>query len=331
MERYAGTNVSVIRNALRSAMRFTLDEQAVQYFAEMMRDIPEVVAMAHEFALRPFDVMYVEIPFYDQFYKIVTGFDPTLDADVGLGYLYVGPDVYAIAVSPDQEPVIGPFKYRLGTPWKHSLSTEAKFPFSLSFEGMDKDVTIERGEDLIDALFWGSSLMKITPEQRVVLREHNTVTSLFLNNIETAMQMESLFTACASDLRNIIGLLLFLNQTRDIQYVEELGHHKGFIKAKPSTFLKHSVIRLKISPMPMLRKKLIGESGGLWRREHAVKGHFCHDKTTREHRSCLHDWAEYDVNQWKCRQCGGLRWWRRDHRRGHRDKGIVSQEYQVTA
>ena len=33
--------------------------------------------------------------------------------------------------------------------------------------------------------------------------------------------------------------------------------------------------------------------------------------------------------KWFC-ECGGLRWWRKQHMRGHEEKGLVTSEYKVT-
>jgi hypothetical protein len=321
----------LVREALRMAKRFVLDDDAVRYFAEMIRDIPEVIAMAHEFALRPFDVMYVEIPNFKLFYEVIGRRMADPDADERIGYLFSGPDVYVLADRQDDRPALGPVSYTLGRPIPAKLWPELMQDVgNLIVEGVP--IETDSMVKMVDAFFWGGSIVQVRPEFRAVLRENHGLQMLV--DVEhprfTDEDMSQIYNGSSSDMRNIIGLLLFLNQTRDVQYIEELGHHKGFIRNKPSAYLKHSIIRMKISPMPILRKKLVGESGGLWRREHDVRGHFCHDKTARE-RQCLHDWTEYDVNQWRCKACGGLRWWRREHRRGHREKGRVSQEYQVTA
>lgn len=140
------------------------------------------------------------------------------------------------------------------------------------------------------------------------------------------------------DLRNIVALLLFLNRTGDIQYLREVLMAQALINRRPRPLMPYRVITLKLDPMPRLQALAAG--AGVQRRLHDVRGHYCHDRTARES-GCLHGeerlggwgefWEEYDVLQWQCTHCGGKRWWRKEHARGHAHLGVVKEQvYAVT-
>ena len=177
----------------------------------------------------------------------------------------------------------------------------------------------------IDVLYWGSSYEKVNKEERTALRANHGFEHWYARDLPDIMK--SMFTSAAGDLRNIIALLLFMNRTQDIRIDDQLPPHRGWVGPRPALLLKHSVIRLKLDPKPMFRK-LYGR-GGSWRRRHDVKGHFCHDKKAHAHRHD-HDWTETHVNQWRCLLCGGKKWWKKHHQRGHMEKGYVATSYEVT-
>ena len=139
----------------------------------------------------------------------------------------------------------------------------------------------------------------------------------------------------AGTLKIAIALLLFLNRTRKIQVTDELGMFRAPVPRprQPKVMLAHSVIRLSADPISRLREMCAGES--LFRRLHDVRGHFCHDRLARESDCDSHVWEEsgdsIDTHpRWTCQTCHGKRWWRREHRRGHEEAGLVTSEYNVT-
>lgn len=146
----------------------------------------------------------------------------------------------------------------------------------------------------------------------------------------------SLINGSGGDLRNIVALLLFLNRTANIQVQSEMPHGEGFISGKLKPLLSHRVIKIKLDPQPRFMRLCAGL--GVKRRLHDVRGCFCHDKVARE--GCPHGeehegdfgdwWEEYEPLRWRCTHCGGKRWWRHEHKRGHGQLGETIQRYEVT-
>jgi hypothetical protein len=316
------------RENLMMAKRFVLDEDAARYCAEMVRRAPRIIADAQDFALRPFEQMWIEFPFrvyWEEMHKKAA--DAT--SDERLGYLFIGPIVRVITEAHQPVPVPGgfssktmvsPLQYHLNQPW--SFETQIKMA--------EKYGTSRLG---FDALYWGSAYNQFVREQDMAglhsLRENHSFSIEWTG--ETLINtFHELSNGSAGDLKNIIALLLFLNRTSKTQTIRELPPERRMIHAKPSVLLRHSVITLKVNPVPKLLKLAAGE--GVFRRLHDVRGHFCHNEQART-AECEHEWREIDGHhllQWRCTSCQGMRWWRKQHRRGHEELGRVTSTYQVT-
>jgi hypothetical protein len=312
-----------VRDALRAAKRFVLNEEACRYVGEIVRDVPEAIAHAQEFALLPFPVMYVEFANFKAYFETVNGSVAKEDSDACLGYVYEGPRVYAIADAPHAHsgwPMLTPISYRLHQPF--TMQEELDFCAAAGTNRLSLDVYM-----------WGKSYEKIGTEERRALRAEHSIEWLAHPDALKPWWSQSLY-ASAGEMRNIVAALLLLNQPSELRYEETLGPVQGMVRNKVRAFLSHSVIRFPINPVPRIKRALVGGKGGeLWRREHDVRGHFCHSKTARTaaHNSLVsHEWVEYGPNQWRCKLCGGLRWWRRECRRGTKHgAGRVTAEYEV--
>ena len=109
-----------VRRKIVAARRFVLDERATIEFAEVVRDIPDLILREHQFAKAPFDLCWFELPF-PPFYKIVSGQSTDEDGDWQLGYLYDHGTVYAVSggtvSNPTSAPILMPLAYHLHVPW----------------------------------------------------------------------------------------------------------------------------------------------------------------------------------------------------------------------
>lgn len=330
----------IIRSHMTEAKHFVLDADATRYIGEMTRQVPQAISYGQQFALPPFNKMWIEFP-ARVLYEAVTQRPADADSDETVAYFINWPTVYVVASNgKGGDPLLSPIKYKLFQPF----DARGEIEFC-------QDIGISRLN--LDAFFWGETLHTMMLETlrtrgkpvvnelkpltvdleeldidtRILARSLRENHSIEIMSQDMTMTFRAMFSESAGEMRNIIAMLLFLNRTSKIQYQEQIGPEKRMIRSKPRTMVKHQIIRLKINPLPKLIK--LGGSGGIWRRLHDVRAHFCHDRIARE-TNCLHDWVEQDIEQWRCMACGGLKWRRKAHQRGNREKGLVKTEYEVT-
>jgi hypothetical protein len=322
--------VQVVQARLQQAKVFKFDEDAAIYAAQMMRDYPEAIAHDVDFAIPPFPQMYIEFPF-PKFYDILTPEEmrvsdplPLKDQDQDVGYFYDGPSVYVMSRTADSKRnrpgMILPLRFRMNRAFTYDEEVELIKHLKSSRLG-------------IDAFFWGSCYKKLIERNDYAsmraLREHHSCEVWYGDDGMPPNMMAYLLHTNAGDLRSIIAMLLFLNRTKDVQEMDEIRGAPGFVRAKPRTLIRHNVIHIKLDPAPLLKKVFLdARTTGGWRREHDVRGHFCHDRTYHAaHHE--HDMKEIDHQHWKCRLCGGAKWWRKAHHRGSSKAGQVLTAYEV--
>lgn len=304
------------RDHLMQSHRFVFDDEATQYVGDMIRTMPRIIADAQDFAIPPFKQTWIEFS-SRILYEAVTGLPAAHNSDTRVGYLITGPIARVIALGNDNDAAVLPLQYKLFQPW--SLQQELDFcsHYHLS-------------RHILDVMFWGESantfIHDADKEGLRALRSNHSL-ELCCNERFQYRVMDQLSTNSAGDLRTIIAMLLFLNRTSNDLYINEVGHAQKMVRTRPTPLLKHSVIKLKLNPLPRLRKLCAGP--GVMRRLHDVRGHYCHNKEAR-FSGCMHDWIETKPLHWECSlKCGGLRWWRNEHKRGNADKGTVTSHYQV--
>jgi hypothetical protein len=305
---------------IRQAHRFVLDDDAVRYIGELIRTMPRIIADAQDFAIPPFKQTWIEFN-ARLLYEVVTGEPSASNSDERVGYLIAGPVARVVAGNPseaNENPVCIQFEYRLFQPWTPQEELDFCHKAHISRLGLDQ-------------MFWGAAANQLIEEHdkeglRALRRNHSIklqCTKEYEEELVTAMA-----GSLAGDLRNIIAILLFLNRASKDIYTTEVGRAQTMIGRRAAPLLKHSVIKIKLNPIPRLRKLIAGV--GVFRRLHDVRGHFCHNKEAR-FSGCLHEWEETKPLHWECKlKCGGVRWWRTEHKRGHEEKGIVTSHYQVT-
>lgn len=340
------------------AKRFVLDRDAAQYIGEMVRRVPRIIADAQDFAIPPFENMWVEIPF-DVYFEAVNQLPAGMawsrsgqnfagnTHDTHVGFLISGGHHVRVASwgpGAGYDAIWTATEYLLHRPW--TREEEMAFRNEYYFSGLT-----------LDDFFWGTSSRDMLSNDagaheaiRALRAEHSCRVLLptgfgnvqrFSTDEGRRMMHDSIIEG-SGDLRNIIAVLLFLNRTSDIQMVREIGAAQGFIGNKLKPYLGHRVITLKVDRDGLENriKKLVAGHGAT-KRLHDVRGHFCHNDRAKTS-GCMHpEWVETDwegdvqgstriPRRWKCLQCQGLRWWRKEHERGHEEKGLVTSEYKVT-
>ena len=315
----------MLRAELIEAKRFVLDAQASRWCGEMIAAVPEAIVHGQEFAIPPFPLTYIEIdavPFWEGMNYPEPETANTMDKRLGL--LYAGPSVYTCVTDATNRAAVMPIKYTLNVPMTHD--EEMNLAYSMG---------VSRAQ--LDVFMWGHYYNQVPKEmQRAFRANHGAhiidkVKGVWDNEESRQRLGASLYMNCMGDLRNVIALLLFLNQTRDVQYVDEVPHARGMLRNRAGTMLRHSVVRLRLNPVPRLIKRFAQLRSAHTRREHDVRGHLCHNK--RSHNGwCSHQWEEHGVHRWHCivPGCGAMRWWRSAHRRGKAKIGTVVASYEVT-
>ena len=329
--------------------KFVLDDQAARYLGEYMRDHPDKIARANEYAIPPFKTMWVEYS-VREVYEALHGFPLDDRGDTRMGLLVNGPDVMMFVEGPKEgDCQMSPFMARLNKP--ATLEEELELCRLMGISRIN-----------IDSLMWGTPGVRIRkefPELYPVLRaNHAFIAATDLSGIGDGHLRSFFEDGTGGDLRNVVALMIFLNRTQDVQVMEERKAKPGLIMRKPRAYIGHSVITLKINPVERLRR--IGEPSGISspKRLHDVRGHYCRNKLTKQaeeigdtcealdrtdplfYLTC-HDWKEVEgskhvdqktgaIMTWKCSRCKGVLWRKPEHKRGTLKQGYVVQQYAVT-
>jgi hypothetical protein len=335
----------------RGAEKFVFDEDATRRVGEVLRDVPELLIEQMEFARAPFDVTWIEYS-GDIMKSTITGYpidhnDPTRDIWVGVLVDHNRVNVISLNawnLRTDQAgETIGvlPFAYHLQTVWP--LEDQLRFCEALH--------TSRAG---IDAWFWGSTYNRLHELGRAdSIRALRATTMAEMLDRRLLLEgggidartASKLIAASAGDLKNVVALLLMLNQPRATRYVR-VPERRGWVAHKPKPFMAYHHVNMTLAPREQIVLLREGLGSGELRRRHRVRGHYCHDETARDYAriaGCIHEWVPCDAEwtpapgmaidereHWRCRVCDGKRWWRESHERGDASKGFVDHtDYRV--
>lgn len=319
----------VIRIA-RDAKKYVFDRSASQYWADAINQTPRLIADAHDFAIKPYPNMWVELS--------GEGLSDTTLMQWGsehyLGFLFAGEDVYVFTRTFEGAVVMSFVVYQPMKPFADYAEVEA---FAASY-----------GIDMweLESRYWGrpaETLTSINADSRRRLLINNRFRIAGSQQYKNLVAVEPEFdmlSAEGGELSGIIALLILLNRTRNVEYRRETHARskQRMIGNKVGLQQEHTVISFNLSPMPIL-KQLLDAPGLTGRPLHEVAGHMCQNKRLQE-ANCLHQsweataWTGEGENrsarQWRCVNCSGLKWWREYHLRGDPKYGIVTSEYAVT-
>lgn len=316
-----------VRARLRAARVFSLDGAAVDRFADVVRELPELVVRQHEFARAPFDTCWFEFD-YRRFWERVTGRTADADSDSLLGYLVDHGTVHAVAggtlAEPNATPRIVPVSYHLHEPW--SAAEQSEFLAKTRTDGFQ-----------LDAFLWGESVLHLDRATRTAMREGNSCQLLTPPRIPAHDAFMSFIQGASGDMRNVVALLLLMNRPSLTSFVREIASTRHFLKGKSRPFLSHTVVTIPVDPKPVLLRMGMPDDAETPRRRHEVRGHFSRDLAYRQGTAARCDHAmEPDLasrhpdRSHMCRKCGGKRWWVPAHERGDAGIGFVNKRYLVT-
>jgi hypothetical protein len=322
-----------IKQILRSAHKFVLTDDAAIRIAEAIRAYPEMLADNSQFAIPPFETTWIEMPLRN-FQRKLIGENQEIDdrSDRTIGYLIHKDRVYVAGENEDLDAMMMPFSYGLNTPSTFEEEQRACKYFGVS-----------RAQ--LDSFLWGHTVFKELRSgyMRSLRRQHSLRLEYTDETLARATEAQlkvgnSLYVGAAGDLRNILGILLAMNQPTKYLRTSDVPHRRKMTAKGPRVYMAHSVIEFDLNKKPIrqLLRRNMEKGTHASPRWHQVKGHFCHDSKGRGETGCIHDgglaWVELEPRKWECQECGGKRWWREyPEGRGDAAIGFVQSQHLVKA
>jgi hypothetical protein len=333
--------VVYFQDLVRRAHRFVLDDNALTRIAEIIRDVPEMIVRNCDFAVPVFDDMWIEFN-PAPLYRIINGQEMEGPAKK-VGYLISHNRVWIMVQIEGGKAVPLAYHYELNTEW----TVEDQLSFC-------KDCGVSRMQ--LDQHFWGATWSLLDGEERHALRARHRVVNMLDSPPDDHPQKNLILEAIhnnfmegAGDLRNLIAILLMLNRPK-VTTLTVMPRRQGFIGNKLKPFLSHSVISINLDARETVRQIGSPADASAPKRRHEVRGHWCQNEKAKagSRHGCIHEWRPARIEEitsrmqaddpddttrrWACPLCGGKRWWRKDHQRGHGGEGFVIQDgYSVTA
>jgi hypothetical protein len=169
------------------------------------------------------------------------------------------------------------------------------------------------------------------------LRDKHTAFLLPVRNgMDPVRVGQATYSQSRGELRNIITMLLLLNEPSVAQYLAETPKYKTFHRGKSTSYFAHTVVTINLE---QAREYIRTNGFGSQKRRHQVRGHYCLNFDAHEYEKigCVHNWQvdfhrdddPDNPNHWVCATCGGKRWWRHEHVRGDATIGYVQKTYNV--
>jgi hypothetical protein len=304
-----------LQQVLRKAEKFVLSDEAAIRVGQAIKAYPEMVIDHAQFAIPPFETCWIE---YNgpRLVGQLTSEASASAADKTVGYLFHDGVVYVGVESFDKTFAFTGIAYHLNS--DNSFHKEHEFAEKLG---------INRGK--FNEFYMGVAQSARIPEEKLrKFREEHWVEWILTPEVTKQIRGTSsgfeVIYGCAGELRNIVGILLMLNQPSNVTYVGEKSPNRRILTSKGTKVrASHSVIEINLNhaPLTILLGKPSGIRGSVI--QHKVRGTFAHHNLDR---SCEHYWEAEDAHHFTCANCEGKRWWRKAHQRGDASKGTNIQE-----
>lgn len=341
--------VARLRALARVARQFVLTPAACRAAATVLRDVPDLLVREQAFARAPYETTWIELSDMIGWWETINpGLRCNPDADAQVAYLVHSDVVHVFAASrrswdlAETRPMlraasgtscaVGFLSFELHRPW-------------LPEEQLRFCETFHTSRAQLDTFMWGSIGRSISQQHQRDLRDSNTArlvpltVDLTAERYQRSGALEAILYNGMQDVRNVLVLLLLLNRPA-LTHLEHVDSIRSFHRGRSIQYRAHSVVTLPLDPLPLVRY-VGGEPGkGSERRRHEVRGHWCHDETARAYGEigCVHEWERVtdfgtpgveNPKRFRCRVCGGKRWWQTDYVRGSAVVGYVDKTYSV--
>lgn len=311
-------------NRLREARCFVITERAAERVRDAMQACPEMIAEHSQFAIPPFENMWIEFPsriMLEGARLSGVGIMGNPTSDLHVGYLITNNVVSVVAEGDDMQPNYLPIRYGLHRPMQIAEQQQAAAWFNVSRMQLDPFLWGHNMHDTLDA------------EHRRMLRAQHTLDlSDFIEGRihSTARTAYHTYHGSAGELRNILAVLLMINQPAKVIQTREVPRQRGLVKGKPMAYWGHSLIDIDLDrrrKVNVLAKPRRGTSN-FQMRWHSVRGHFFHSHARNADHA--HVWiGDLDRERhWHCAHpgCKAQRAWREyPDGRGSAQVGYVDQ------
>lgn len=317
-----------IMAVLPRAKRFILSDEASTRVGEILKgeEMAWFFLRNHQFAIPPYPVTYIEFNIDNMLItsgRRIYKQEHSAARDIRTGYL-INSDgeravVYPFAKSADG--IAGPSPVILRKGSKKVIP----LPAALGPTPPRARLNVLLGSDARDA--------RVSPSNALAAEEilGRWTLDYMMPNHADKYDID-FFNSCAGDFRNLVVLLLLLNQPKLIG-VTPIARSSGIRKGKRVVYAAHNVVDIRIGEKKDYRRVFdFGHGTRSSPRRHNVRGHFVH-----YHRdpNCIHSWpSEADTTKghpsWTCGKCGCVRVWRKTYEKGDATKGFVTKDYSLT-
>ena len=320
-----------VRNLLRNndTKRFVLTESAAIKVATAIRQYPEMLVEQGIFARTPFERCWIEFP-SEQYHTILAPNQINSGVDAKVGYLFDGDRVYIGAGDGIDSISLSPLIVHL----HHPLSMREEIRLA-------EELKLSRAQ--LDNFYWGGTMLDILSwDIRRGLRSQHGFSIDLRDDFKGKVSGDDFLRFTAGEVRNIIGLLLMINQPSSILRTETIDRRKTMSHKGARVLMGHSIITLNLDkrsrPDRLFRPPHSVHASPRW---HEVANHWCNDKVARTKGYSIddtktmrgighaHEWVQDEDGSLKftCKICGGRRWRRiMKNGRGDRSRGIITQE-----
>lgn len=309
-----------------SARRFNITDDAAVRIRDAMANYPEYLSDNGQFAIPPFKTMWIEFNSRIMLkHDLLTSYMRD-DADERVGYLIHNNRVYTFSENKNWIPGKTDYDFILNKPMSYETQKLLCELFGVSRIG-------------IDPFLWGHTMYDyLTTEVRKDLRNQHglelskQVLKVYEENPEALKKIfREAYYSSAGELRNILAVLLMINQPSTSLRFSEVPRKRGMVKGRPMPYFGYSNVDINIDKSVHFnpnRKPNEGERKIL--RWHEVRGHFCHNAKAKE-KTHVHIWRETEPHRWECAlECGAKRWWREyPDGRGSAEKGYIHQSRRI--
>jgi hypothetical protein len=286
--------------AHRTSRVFVFDKAASYRVGELCANSPELIADLQEFARAPFPNTFIELDASQLIAAFHAGGLKTLEQhglekDSKLGFLFTPNAIYTVSMTESGKVGWSPLIYK----W-HAPMTAEQERRAIEEMGISRVV--------LDQFLWGNVYDQLDHTQRRALRRENGLEFMMDDGwrIEKRHPMAALLKGGgAGDLKVALCAMLLLIRPNLTITVSTRSAQKKLVLGRPTTFLAHRVVTVKITPERMIKRikaAAKADRGRIGTRWHEVRGHYVHSHRAKVS-GCAHDWREVEPDKWECPVC----------------------------